>query len=85
MTNSNPALQYGDVPTPAQWNGYFGAKQDFNAILDAIIAAGGINRFGATGARPAGVAIGTPYFDTTLGVPCWWNGTIWVNSTGGAV
>ena len=41
MSNSNPGLAYGQVPTATQWNSYFTAKQDWNAILDAIIAAGG--------------------------------------------
>lgn len=41
MSNSNPGLAYGQVPTAAQWNSYFAGKQDWSAILDAIIAAGG--------------------------------------------
>ena len=40
---------------------------------------------GTTAARPTGLGVGTPYFDTTIGVPIWWNGTIWVNSAGGAI
>jgi hypothetical protein len=40
---------------------------------------------GATGARPVASTTGQPYFDITLGLPIWWNGTIWVNATGGAV
>lgn len=41
MSNSTPGLVYKQVPTAGQWNGYFGTKQDWNAILDAVIAAGG--------------------------------------------
>lgn len=26
--------------------------------------------------------IGSRFFDTTLGIPIWWNGTIWVNAVG---
>lgn len=26
--------------------------------------------------------LGRPYFDSTLGFPVWWNGTIWVDATG---
>jgi hypothetical protein len=25
---------------------------------------------------------GQMYFDTTLGIPIWWNGAAWVNSAG---
>jgi hypothetical protein len=37
---------------------------------------------GATAGRPAAPAVGTAYFDTTLGKPVWYNGTGWVNSSG---
>src|ERR1019366_3262710 len=30
-SNSNPALYYGQIPTAAQWNGYFSGKLDYNA------------------------------------------------------
>ena len=29
--------------------------------------------------------IGQPYFDTTLGIPIWYDGTNWVDATGGTV
>jgi hypothetical protein len=45
----------------------------------------GDTQHGTTAARPVGAITGTRYFDTTLGIPAWWNGTIWVNATGGAV
>jgi len=45
MSNSNPGLVYDQVPTPGQWNGYFATKQDWNAILDQIIAQGGAPSF----------------------------------------
>lgn len=35
-----------------------------------------------TSGRPTGVGIGFMDFDTTLGIPIWWNGTAWVNSSG---
>ncbi len=35
-----------------------------------------------TGGRPTGVATGFMDFDTTLGIPIWWNGTAWVNASG---
>jgi len=39
---------------------------------------------GATAARPTLGAddIGFEYFDTTLGVPVWWDGADWVDGTG---
>jgi hypothetical protein len=41
-----------------------------------------------TVARPAGLAAGdagTMVFDTTLGKPIWWNGTVWKDATGTTV
>ena len=29
--------------------------------------------------------IGQFYFDTTLGIPIWWNGTNWINASGTVV
>jgi len=40
---------------------------------------------GTTAARPATVSIGTMYLDTTLGIPIWWNGTVWINASGATV
>jgi hypothetical protein len=37
---------------------------------------------GTTAQRPATVGLGTMYFDTTLGIPIWWKGTVWVNASG---
>lgn len=37
---------------------------------------------GTTAARPTTVPLGLMYFDTTLGIPIWWNGTAWVNASG---
>lgn len=37
---------------------------------------------GPTIDRPDGVAVGTVYFDTTLGKPVWWTGSNWVDATG---
>ena len=37
---------------------------------------------GVSGARPTTPNIGDPYFDTTLGIPLWYNGTNWVDATG---
>lgn len=37
---------------------------------------------GTTAARPTTVPLGLMYFDTTLGIPIWWNGANWVNASG---
>lgn len=40
---------------------------------------------GVTANRPANVATGYQYFDTTLGKPIYYNGTSWVDATGATV
>ena len=40
---------------------------------------------GATGSRPTAMQVGQRYFDTTLGIPIWWNGTNWINASGATV
>ena len=43
-------------------------------------------RYGTTSNRPAvDLVIGQQYFDTTLDIPIWYNGTKWVNASGAAV
>lgn len=40
---------------------------------------------GTTADRPTGTLLtGARYFDTTLGLPIWWNGTIWIKADGTA-
>jgi hypothetical protein len=46
--------------------------------------------YGTTGDRPietvqVPIPIGQTYFDTTLGIPIWWNGTVWKNASGTTV
>ena len=42
--------------------------------------------YGETSERPVeGLAIGLFYFDTTLGIPIWWDGSNWVDATGATV
>jgi hypothetical protein len=39
-----------------------------------------------TAARPtANLAVGQSHFDTSLNIPIWWNGSVWVNATGTTV
>lgn len=37
---------------------------------------------GLTANRPTVRPVGFEYFDTTLGIPIWWDGTNWVNASG---
>ena len=42
--------------------------------------------YGTTANRPTvNLQIGTTYFDTTLGIPIWYKGIVWVNSSGTTV
>ena len=42
--------------------------------------------YGATSGRPThGLQTGQPFFDTTLGIPIWYNGAQWVNASGTGV
>lgn len=36
LAQSNPNLQFGQVPTAAQWNSYFSAKQDYRGGCGSI-------------------------------------------------
>jgi hypothetical protein len=54
--------------------------------LDNLSTAFAGNTGGPTADRPGtGLYIGKPYFDTTLNIPIWWNGSKWVNSSGTGV
>lgn len=54
--------------------------------VDAFTQYYAIPNSGTTLNRPgAQLFIGQPYFDTTLGIPIWWNGKHWVNSAGTSV
>ena len=52
-----------------------------NAIAGLITPPSGI-----TSNRPTiRLQIGQQYFDTTLGIPIWYNGTVWKNASGTTV
>lgn len=57
----------------------------FNTVDNAI--AGLIKpQAGTTANRPTlQLQIGQTYFDTTLGIPIWYNGTVWKNASGSTV
>jgi hypothetical protein len=40
---------------------------------------------GATGARPTGAVAGAQWYDTTLGKPVWFNGSVWKDAAGNTV
>jgi hypothetical protein len=51
--------------------------------LDNFLVAISTPQNGATADRPTqNLQLGQFYFDTTLGIPIWYNGTDWVDATG---
>ena len=55
---------------------YFNQIDNFIFILSAPAS-------GTTAERPTfKLYVGQMYFDTTLGIPIWWNGTVWKNASG---
>lgn len=40
---------------------------------------------GTTASRPVANVVGFSYFDTTLGIPIFWNGAAWIDATGSVV
>jgi len=58
---------------------YFGQVDNFTQAI-------AIPNSGTTALRPtANLQIGQFYFDTTLGIPIWWNSAHWVNASGTTV
>ena len=58
--------------------------------IDNFTQAAAIPLSGVTADRPLDtvqipLAIGQFYFDTTLGIPIWYNGTVWKNASGTTV
>jgi hypothetical protein len=54
--------------------------------LDAFLTAISTPQNGTTANRPTlNLQIGQFYYDTTLGIPIYWNGTVWKNSSGTTV
>lgn len=54
--------------------------------LDAFLVAISTPQNGITADRPAlNLQIGQFYYDTTLGIPIFWNGTVWKNASGTTV
>jgi hypothetical protein len=54
--------------------------------LDSFLTAISTPQNGTTADRPTqNLQIGQFYFDTTLGIPIWYNGTVWKNASGTTV
>jgi len=57
----------------------------FNQV-DSFTQAVSIPDAGATTQRPtANLLLGQQFYDITLGIPIWWNGTVWKNASGTTV
>jgi len=57
----------------------------FNQI-DSFTQAASIPDSGTKTQRPVeNLLVGQQFFDTTLGIPIWWNGTVWKNASGTTV
>lgn len=55
---------------------YFNQLDSFNLNVT-------IPNSGTSANRPTGaLQVGETYFDTTLGIPIWWNGSYWINARG---
>lgn len=60
-----------------------GWTEFFSNVYKILFA---ITQSGTTLNRPTVFMwVGKPYFDTSLGIPIWYNGTAWVNASGGIV
>jgi hypothetical protein len=54
--------------------------------LDSFLTALSTPQNGVTADRPTqNLQVGQFYFDTTLGIPIWYNGTVWKNASGTTV
>jgi hypothetical protein len=87
----NPAPPNLPVVAPETYNAQF-QNQILNVLrlyftqLNNYTQATATPDYGITVNRPiSGLQTGQSYFDTTLGIPIWWNGTNWVNASGTTV
>ncbi len=70
----------------AQLRVYFNTLDSANVQTQQAINILSTPSAGTTALRPTtGLQVGQFYFDTSLGIPIWWNGTNWVNATGTVV
>lgn len=69
-------------------NGLFTSRKITDIPLDdfQVVNRKYVNLYGTTAQRPASPSIGQQYFDTTLGLPIYWNSDPrWVNGQGNPV
>jgi hypothetical protein len=70
----------------SQMNQFQNALRLYFNRLDLFNIANSTPLYGLTANRPtSNLQIGDFYFDTTLGYPIWWNGTVWKNASGTTV
>lgn len=50
-----------------------------------VVPRGYVTRNSTTALRPRTSVLGEFYFDTTVGKPCWWNGTAYVDAAGNVI
>jgi len=86
-----PNLPIGPVAYNQQYQDQFSnALRLYFTQIDNFTQSVSIPDSGTTANRPVstnlvGVPIGQIYYDTTLGIPVWWNGTVWKNASGTTV
>jgi hypothetical protein len=73
----------GDTYDQTYFNQILNSFRLYFTSIDNFTRSSSVYRYGTTALRPAvGLTIGQQYFDTTLGIPVWYNGTKWVNASG---
>lgn len=57
-----------------------------DSFIKSVITAINVPNSGPTADRPVNaLQVGQQYFDTTLGLPIWWNGSDWIDASGTVV
>jgi hypothetical protein len=65
---------------------YFNTLDAANVQTQQAITTLSTPSAGTTALRPStSLQVGQFYFDTSLGIPIWWNGSNWVDATGTVV
>jgi hypothetical protein len=74
-----PALEYDKN----QQDQFMNVLRLYFNLLDSYNAQASLIPSGTTADRPTQqLQTGQYYFDTTLGIPIWYNGTAWINASG---
>lgn len=69
--------QIGTTRWTQPWKNWM--TQTFQIVFD-------VQNSGTTANRPTtNLYVGKPYFDTTLGIPIWYDGTNWIDAAGNTV